>query len=178
LGKLWDVCLQRYSVESRASAPGETFVTRKVTRAAARIKVGLEDKLYLGNLEAKRDSGYAKEYVEAMWLMLQQEEPDDYVVAAGESHSVRELLEEAFFLRGLDWRKYVEIDPRYYRPAEVDLLIGDPSKAKRQLGWEAKTKFKDVIRLMIDADLEKAREEAHINKYNSSKCAVRDSAIR
>jgi GDPmannose 4,6-dehydratase len=119
---------------------GETFVTRKVSRAAARIKAGLEDKLYLGNLDAKRDWGYAKEYVEAMWLMLQQEEPDDYVVATGETHSVRELLEEAFSYVGLDWNKHVEIDPRYYRPAEVDLLIGDPSKAKRKLGWEAKTR--------------------------------------
>jgi GDPmannose 4,6-dehydratase len=147
---------------------GETFVTRKVTRAAARIKAGLEHKLYLGNLDAKRDWGYAKEYVEAMWLMLQQEEPDDYVVATGETHSVRELLEEAFSYVGLDWNKHVEIDPRYYRPAEVDLLIGDPTKAKRKLGWEAKTKFKDLVRLMIDADSETAKKEGHMNSYNSS----------
>jgi len=115
---------------------GETFVTRKVTRAASRIKAGLEHKLYLGNLDAKRDWGYAKEYVEAMWLMLQQEEPDDYVVATGETHSVRELLEEAFSYVGLDWHKHVEIDPRYYRPTEVDLLIGDPTKAQRN--WVGK----------------------------------------
>ena len=146
---------------------GETFVTRKVTRAASRIKAGLEHNLYLGNLDAKRDWGYAKEYVEAMWLMLQQEEPDDYVVATGETHSVRELLEEAFSYVGLDWRKHVEIDPRYYRPAEVDLLIGDPSKAKRKLGWEAKTKFKDLVRIMVDADMETAEKEAHMNSYNN-----------
>jgi GDPmannose 4,6-dehydratase len=146
---------------------GETFVTRKVTRAASRIKAGLEHNLYLGNLDAKRDWGYAKEYVEAMWLMLQQEEPDDYVVATGESHSVRELLEEAFSYMGLDWRKHVEIDARYYRPAEVDLLIGDPSKAKRKLGWEAKTKFNDLVRIMVDADMETAEKAAHMNSYNN-----------
>ena len=127
----------------------------------------------MGNLDAKRDWGYAKEYVEAMWLMLQQEEPDDYVVATGETHSVRELLEEAFSYMGLDWRKHVEIDPRYYRPAEVDLLIGDPSKAKRKLGWEAKTKFKDLVRLMVDADMETAKKEAHMNSYNNSMSNVR-----
>jgi GDPmannose 4,6-dehydratase len=151
---------------------GETFVTRKVTRAATRIKAGLEDKLYLGNLDAKRDWGYAKEYVEAMWLILQQEEPDDYVVATGETHSVRELLEEAFSCVGLDWHKHVEIDPRYYRPAEVDLLIGDPAKAKRQLGWEAKTTFKDLVRLMVDADMETAKKEAHMNSYNKENLDV------
>ena len=148
---------------------GETFVTRKVTRAVARIKTGLEDKLYLGNLESKRDWGYAKEYVEAMWLMLQQDEPQDYVIATGETHSIRELLEEAFSYVGLDWRKYLEIDQRYYRPAEVDLLIGDSSKAKGKLGWEAKTKFKDLVRLMIDADMEAAKKEAHMKGYQSSK---------
>ena len=157
---------------------GETFVTRKVSRAVARIKTGLDDKLYLGNLDAKRDWGYAKEYVEAVWLMLQQDQPDDFIIATGEVHSVRELVEEAFSYLGLDWQKYVEEDLRYYRPSEVDLLVGDANKAKKLLGWEAKTKFKDVIRLMIDADLGKAREEAHINKYNSSKCTVRGSAIR
>ena len=157
---------------------GETFVTRKVSRAVARINTGLDDKLYLGNLDAKRDWGYAKEYVEAVWLMLQQDQPDDFIIATGEVHSVRELVEEAFSYLGLDWQKYVEEDPRYYRPSEVDLLVGDANKAKKLLGWEAKTKFKDVIRLMIDADLGKAREEAHINKYNSSKCTVRGSAIR
>ena len=144
---------------------GATFVTRKITRAAARIKVGLEDKVYLGNVDAKRDWGYAKEYVEAMWLMLQQEEPDDYVVATGETHSVRELLEEAFSYTGLDWHKHLAIDQRYYRPAEVDLLIGDPAKAKRKLGWGAKTKFKDLVRLMVDADMETAKKEAHMNSY-------------
>jgi GDPmannose 4,6-dehydratase len=148
---------------------GETFVTRKVTRAVARIKTGLEDKLYLGNLESKRDWGYAKEYVEAMWLMLQQDEPQDYVIATGETHSIHELLEEAFSYAGLDWRQHLEIDQRYYRPAEVDLLIGDSSKAKRKLGWEAKIKFRDLVRLMIDADMEAAKKEAHMNGYQSSK---------
>ena len=157
---------------------GETFVTRKVTRAAARIKAGLEDKLYLGNLDAKRDWGYAKEYVEAMWLMLQQEEPDDYVVATGETHSVRELLEEAFSYVGLDWRKHLEIDARYYRPAEVDFLIGDASKAKRKLGWEAKTKFKDLVRVMVDADMETAEQERHMNTYNHSKLNITRSGTR
>lgn len=137
---------------------GETFVTRKITRAVAHIKAGLQDKLYLGNLDAKRDWGYAKEYVEAMWLMLQQDQPDDYVIATGETHSVREFCEEAFGYVGLDWRKYVEIDPRYFRPAEVDILIGDPSKAKRVLGWEPRTKFKDLVRLMVDADMEDLRK--------------------
>jgi GDPmannose 4,6-dehydratase len=146
---------------------GETFVTRKVTRAAARIKTGLENKLYLGNLDAKRDWGYAKEYVEAMWLMLQQEEPDDYVVATGETYSVRELLEEAFSYAGLDWRTHLEIDRRYYRPAEVDLLIGDATKAQKKLGWEAKTRFKDLVRLMVDADMETATKDAHMNSYNN-----------
>ena len=144
---------------------GETFVTRKVTRAAARIKSGLEKNIFLGNLEAKRDWGYAKEYVEAMWLMLQQEQPDDYVIATGETHSVRELLEEAFSYAGLDWRNHLEIDERYYRPAEVDLLIGDASKAKQKLGWTAKTKFKELVRLMVDADLETAAKQAHMNGY-------------
>jgi GDPmannose 4,6-dehydratase len=138
---------------------GETFVTRKITRAVARIKAGLDKKLYLGNLDAKRDWGYAKEYVEAMWLMLQQDEPDDYVVATGETHSVREFLEEAFSHVGLDWQEYVEIDPKYYRPAEVDLLVGDPGKAKKQLGWEPKTTFKELTRLMVDADVEALEAE-------------------
>jgi GDPmannose 4,6-dehydratase len=138
---------------------GETFVTRKVTRAAARIKLGLQDKLYLGNLEAKRDWGYARDYVEAMWLMLQQPEPGDYVVATGEAHSVRELCEEAFGHIGLDYRKHVDVDPRYYRPTEVDYLLGDPSKAKARLGWTPRTSFRDLVRLMMDADLELARRE-------------------
>ena len=136
---------------------GETFVTRKITRAVAHIKAGLQQKLFLGNLDAKRDWGYAKEYVEAMWLMLQQEQADDYVVATGETHSVKEFLEVAFGHAGLDWQKHVEIDPRYYRPAEVDLLIGDASKAKRKLGWEPKTKFADLTKLMVDADIELLR---------------------
>jgi len=137
---------------------GETFVTRKITRAVAHIVTGLQDKLYLGNLEAKRDWGYAREYVEAMWLMLQQAKPDDYVVATGESHSVREFLEAAFAHAGLDWRKYVEIDPNYYRPTEVDLLVGDASKAKKQLGWEPKTKFNDLVKLMVDADMQMVKD--------------------
>jgi len=132
---------------------GETFVTRKISCAVARIKAGLQDKLYLGNLNAKRDWGYAKEYVEAMWLMLQQDEPDDYVIATGETHSVREFTEEAFSYAGLDWRGYIEIDPKYYRPVEVDLLVGDASKAKKRLGWEPKTTFKDLVRLMVGAEL-------------------------
>src|SRR5438445_1015906 len=136
---------------------GETFVTRKITRAVAHILRGLEDKLFLGNLDAKRDWGFAKEYVEAMWLILQQDRPDDYVIATNETHSVREFLEVAFGHVGLDWKKYVEIDPRYYRPAEVDLLIGDYSKAKRQLGWEPKTKFRDLAKLMVDADMDLLR---------------------
>jgi GDPmannose 4,6-dehydratase len=131
---------------------GETFVTRKITRAVANIQAGLQAKLYLGNLDAKRDWGYAKEYVEAMWLMLQQPEPGDYVIATGETHSVLEFLEEAFAHADLDWKQYVEIDPKYYRPAEVDLLVGDASKAKAVLGWTPKTHFKDLVRLMVDAD--------------------------
>lgn len=132
---------------------GETFVTRKITRAVARIKAGLQDKLYLGNLEAQRDWGYAKEYVEAIWLMLQQDKPDDYVVGTGETHSVREFLSEAFERAGLDWQKYVEIDPQYYRPAEVDLLVADASKAERKLGWRPQTTFRELVSLMVDADI-------------------------
>ena len=132
---------------------GETFVTRKITRGVAQIKAGLADKLHLGNLDAKRDWGYAKEYVMAMWLMLRHEEPDDYVIATGETHSVREFIQEAFSYAGLDWRKHVEIDSKYYRPAEVDLLVGDASKAKSKLGWAPRTRFKDLVRLMVDADV-------------------------
>ncbi|MFP6865292.1 MAG: GDP-mannose 4,6-dehydratase [Roseibacillus sp.] len=141
---------------------GETFVTRKITRAATRIKVGLQDKLFLGNLDAKRDWGYAKEYVEMMWLMLQQDTPDDFVAATGETHSVREFVEESFKCLDLDWEEVVEHDSRYERPAEVDLLIGDPAKAKEKLGWEPKVKFKDLVRIMIDADLELAEREKKI----------------
>ena len=140
---------------------GETFVTRKITRALGRIKIGLEGKIYLGNLKAKRDWGYAKDFVEAMWLMLQQEEPDDYVIATGESHSVEEFLEEAFGYVGSDWRGYVEIDPRYFRPTDVDFLQGDASKAKRKLGWEPKVRFKELVRIMVDADIKELEEMRH-----------------
>ncbi len=141
---------------------GETFVTRKVTRAAAAIKLGLQEKLYLGNLEAKRDWGYAPEFVEAMWLMLQQDEPDDYVIATGETHSVRELVEESFTHLGLDWQQHVEKDERYFRPAEVDLLIGDASKAKRKLGWQPKVTFRELVRIMVNADLEDLKKKHHL----------------
>ncbi len=139
---------------------GETFVTRKITRAVARIKAGLEKELFLGNLDARRDWGYAPEYVEAMWLMLQQEKPDDYVIATGETHTVKEFVEEAFSCVDLDWKKYVRIDPHYYRPTEVDLLVGDPTKAKKILGWTPKVKFKDLVRIMVDADLSEANRAA------------------
>lgn len=138
---------------------GETFVTRKITRAATRIKLGLQDRLYLGNLDARRDWGYAGDYVEAMWLMLQQPEPDDYVIATGEAHSVREFLEAAFGLLGLDWREYVVVDPRYFRPTEVDCLQGDPKKARERLGWRPKVGFKELVRIMVEHDLELARQE-------------------
>jgi len=138
---------------------GETFVTRKITRAVARIKAGLQDKVYLGNLEAKRDWGYAPEYVEAMWRMLQQDKPDDYVVATGETHTVQEFLEVAFARAGLDSKKHVSFDKRYLRPAEVDLLIGDASKAKKKLGWEPKVKFKQLAEIMVDADIQLLAEE-------------------
>ncbi|HVZ65917.1 MAG TPA: GDP-mannose 4,6-dehydratase [Lacunisphaera sp.] len=141
---------------------GETFVTRKITRAATRIKLGLQDALYMGNLDAKRDWGYAKEYVDMMWVMLQQDRPDDYVVATNETHTVKEFIEETFDLLDLDWKKYVKHDARYERPAEVDLLIGDPAKAKRQLGWEPKVRFKELVKIMTEADLELAKREAMI----------------
>ena len=138
---------------------GETFVTRKITRAATRIKLGLQDTLSLGNLDSKRDWGFAKEYVEAMWLMLQQDEPDDYVIATNETHTVREVVEVVFELLDLDWKEYVKFDERYMRPAEVDLLIGDPAKAKKQLGWEPKVKFRDLCKIMVDADMVIAKQE-------------------
>jgi GDPmannose 4,6-dehydratase len=138
---------------------GENFVTRKITRSATRIKLGLQQKLQLGNLEARRDWGFAGDYVEAMWLMMQQEHPDDYVIATGESHSVREFLELAFARVELDWQKYVELDPRYLRPAEVDNLRGDASKARRILNWQPRVNFEQLVALMIDADLELARRE-------------------
>jgi GDPmannose 4,6-dehydratase len=143
---------------------GETFVTRKITRAAARIKVGLQQSLYLGNLDAQRDWGYAKEYVEMMWLMLQQDKPDDYVVATNETHSVRDFCRQAFGLLDLDWEKYVRHDARYERPAEVDLLIGDPAKAARQLGWGPKVRFNELVRIMVDHDLDLAKRESQISK--------------
>jgi len=138
---------------------GETFVTRKITRAVARIKAGLQDKIYMGNIEAKRDWGYAPDYVEAMWRMLQQDQGDDYVLATGETHSVREFLEVAFARAGMDYRDYLAHDARYERPAEVDLLIGDASKAKRQLGWEPKVKFRELVEIMVDADIQLLDEE-------------------
>ena len=138
---------------------GETFVSRKITKAAAKIKLGRQDKLFLGNLDAKRDWGYARDYVEAMWVMLQRDEPDDFVIATGETHSVREFLDEAFGYLDLDWKKYVEIDPRYFRPTEVDVLLGDASKAKRVLGWKPRVHFKDLVKLMVDADLESEKQK-------------------
>lgn len=143
---------------------GETFVTRKITRAATRIKMGLQDTLYMGNLDAKRDWGYAKEYAEVMWLMLQQDNPDDYVCATHETHSVKEFVEETFSLLDLDWQKYVKFDARYERPAEVDLLIGDPSKLKKNIGWEPKVKFKELVKIMTEADLQLARQELAIQQ--------------
>jgi GDPmannose 4,6-dehydratase len=140
---------------------GETFVTRKVTRAAAHIKLGLQDKLFMGNLDAKRDWGFAGDYVEGMWQMLQRDEGDDYVLATGEAHSVRELLDVAFEHADLDWKRYVELDPRYLRPTEVDLLLGDASKAKKLLGWEPKVGFKQLIQMMVDADLELVRRRIY-----------------
>jgi len=133
---------------------GETFVTRKITMGLARIKQGLQEKLFLGNLDAKRDWGFAGDYVEAMWLMLQQNKPDDYVIATGETHSVREFLEAAFDYARMDWRKYVAIDKRYFRPTEVDVLIGDSRKARKKLGWKPKVNFKQLVRMMVDADME------------------------
>jgi len=133
---------------------GETFVTRKITRAVTRIKLGLQQKLYLGNLEARRDWGYAPDFVEAMWLMLQPDAPRDFVIATGEAHSVKEFLEEAFSYLDLDWRDYVEIDPRYFRPTEVDFLLGDPSRAREHLGWQPRVTFKELVRIMVDADMQ------------------------
>ncbi|HVY72524.1 MAG TPA: GDP-mannose 4,6-dehydratase [Candidatus Paceibacterota bacterium] len=134
---------------------GETFVTRKIARGVARIKAGLDKKLYLGNLDARRDWGYAPEYVEAMWLMLQQDAPDDYVIGTGESYSVRDFVREAFGYAGLDWERYVEVDPRYFRPAEVDNLIADTRKAEQKLGWKAKSKAPELMRIMMDEELKR-----------------------
>ncbi len=157
---------------------GETFVSRKITRAATRIKLGLQDKLYLGNLDARRDWGYARDYVEAMWLMMQADKPEDYVIATGKTHSIREFLDEAFGYLDLDWNKHVEIDPRYYRPTEVDLLLGDATKARDELGWEPKVNFKELVRLMMDSDLALAQQEfdARSDKGDSASNKVRWNA--
>ena len=139
--------------------------TSWITRAATRIKLGLQDRLYLGNLDAKRDWGFAGDYVEAMWLMMQQDRPDDFVIATGQTHSVREFLDEVFGYLELDWQKYVEIDQRYCRPTEVDLLLGDPAKAKKELGWEPKVMFKDLARMMTDADMAIAKSEKILKEH-------------
>ena len=150
---------------------GETFVTRKITRAVAKIKLGLEKKLYLGNLDAKRDWGYARDYVEAMWLMLQQKEPDDYVIATGESHSVKEFLEEAFGHLNMDWKDFVEIDSKYLRPTEVDFLLGDSSKARTKLGWKPRVTFKELVKIMVDHDVEEVKKQL----FGEKKSSARDS---
>jgi GDPmannose 4,6-dehydratase len=147
---------------------GETFVTRKITRAATRIKLGLQGKLYLGNLDAKRDWGFAGDYVEAMWLMLQQDKADDYVIATGQTYSVREFLDEVFGHLDLDWNKYVEIDPKYYRPTEVDLLLGDASKALKVLGWKPKVGFKELAKMMTDSDMKIAQHEKIIKEHSGN----------
>jgi GDPmannose 4,6-dehydratase len=138
---------------------GETFVTRKITRAATRIKLGLQDKLFLGNMDAKRDWGFAGDYVEAMWLMLQQTKPEDYVISTNETHSVREFVEATFKMLDLDWKKYVEVDQRYFRPAEVDVLLGDSGKARRQLKWKPKVSFQQLVKMMVETDMQLARDE-------------------
>ena len=147
------ICLAAYYSTTSRPAEGETFVTRKITLAAARIKLGLQDRLFLGNLEAKRDWGYAGDYVEAMWLMLQQDNPDDYVIATGETHTVKQFLDEVFAHAELDVDKYVEIDERLLRPHEVPILLGDPTRARQALGWSPKTKFTELARMMYEADL-------------------------
>ncbi|WP_299460926.1 GDP-mannose 4,6-dehydratase [uncultured Gimesia sp.] len=146
---------------------GEAFVTRKITKAVARIKLGLQDKLFLGNIDAKRDWGFAGDYVEAMWLILQQEKPDDFVIGTGETHSVREFLEAAFSAVKLDWKKYVEIDPQYYRPAEVELLCADPTKARQKLKWEPKVTFEELARLMVEADLKLTEQQKILDAAKS-----------
>lgn len=146
---------------------GETFVTRKITRAATRIKLGLQKKLFLGNLDAKRDWGFAKDYVEAMWLMLQQQQADDFVIATGHTYSIREFLDLVFSKLDLNWNDYVEIDPRYFRPAEVELLLGDPTKAKQLLGWSPKTSLEQLAEIMVDHDLELAKRELHNQSFQS-----------
>ena len=143
---------------------GETFVTRKVTRAVGRITQGLQDKLYLGNLDARRDWGFTGDYVEAMWLMLRQSKPDDYVVATGKAHSVRELVEIAFTAAGLDWRRHVKVDRRYFRPTEVDALRGDPAKARQVLGWEPRVNFEELVKMMVEHDIDLARREVAVSQ--------------
>jgi GDPmannose 4,6-dehydratase len=145
---------------------GETFVSRKITRAATRIKLGLQQKLYLGNLDARRDWGYAADYVEAMWLMMQTEEPDDFVIATGETRSIRDFLDKAFGILDLDWREYVDVDPRYFRPAEVDLLLGDATKARQKLGWTPKVSFGEMVERMVAHDLALANEELTLKREN------------
>jgi GDPmannose 4,6-dehydratase len=144
---------------------GETFVTRKISRAVAAIKLGLQKDLYLGNMDAKRDWGYAPEYVEGMWRMLQADQPDDYILATNETHTVKEFVQEAFGHVGLEWEKYVRYDARYERPAEVDLLIGDPAKAKRELGWEPKVRFKELVQIMVDADVEMLEGKGLVHQH-------------
>jgi GDPmannose 4,6-dehydratase len=144
---------------------GETFVTRKITRAAARIKMGLQKELFLGNLDAQRDWGFAGDYVRAMWLMLQQDKPDDFVIATGQTHSIREWLDQVFGRLGMDWQPLVRIDERYFRPAEVDLLLGDPTKARDVLGWTPTVTFEELARMMTDADLELARQERLLSDH-------------
>ena len=150
---------RRPPLQPNRTARGETFVTRKITCAIGRIKHGLQKKLYLGNLDAKRDWGHAGDYVDAMWRMLQHENPEDFVVATGETHAVSEFLDEAFGYAGLDWREFVEIDARYNRPTEVDLLLGDASKAKKLLNWEPKVSFKELVHMMVDTDMELAARD-------------------
>jgi GDPmannose 4,6-dehydratase len=169
---------------------GETFVTRKITRSIANILVGKQKKLYLGNLQARRDWGYAPEYVEAMWLMLQQDVPDDYVIGTGDAHAVQEFLEEAFSYADLDWQKYVEIDPRYFRPTEVEFLLADPAKAREKLGWQSRVTFKELMKIMVDADMEvvglespgegkKIMEEkfSHWHRWETSVKAVYENGV-
>jgi GDPmannose 4,6-dehydratase len=146
---------------------GETFVTRKISRAVAAIKLGLQNELYLGNMDAKRDWGYAPEYVEGMWRMLQADEPDDFVLATNETHTVKEFVQVAFDHVGLDWEKHVKYDARYERPAEVDLLIGDPAKAKKKLGWEPKVRFKELVRIMVDADVEMLEGKQRLHQHQA-----------
>ena len=154
---------------------GETFVTRKITRAVGRIKAGLQDKLYLGNLNARRDWGFAGDYVEAMWMILQHPEPDDFVIATGESYSVRDFLDEAFSFAGLEWQRHVEIDPKYLRPTEVDDLLGDATKARSTLGWQPKTTFRQLVQMMVASDLRLAEEESAVRNMNRPGLARRSA---